>query len=190
MDADAWLVRTDPNGTEQWSKTYGGTKDDSVTSIQETSDGGFILAGYTESFGAGKRDAWIVRTYSNGEKIWSKTFGGENDDRIFSVKQISDESYILAGQTYSYGNGSGDAWLIKVSDDALISIKPTSTIQIISPATTISAASPLPTETQFPNITKPTSTTPNNREMPPTPGFETISTVIGLLLVHLVGRTK
>lgn len=189
LDADAWLVRTDHDGTEQWRKTYGGTKDESIASIQVTSDGGFILAGYTESSGAGKSDAWIIMTDSKGEKIWSKTFGGENDDRIFSVQQITDTSYILAGQTYSYGNGSGDAWLIKVSDDALISIKPNSTTQIISAATIISTATPMPTETQFPNITKPTSTNSENRETLYAPGFVTISTVIGLL-VHIVWRIK
>ena len=110
---DVWLVKTDAEGNEEWSKTFGGTNWDVAWSVQQTSDGGYILAGWTESYGAGSRDAWLVKTDSKGNEVWNKTFGGTDHDAAFSVQQTSDGSYILAGWTMSYGAGSRDAWLVK-----------------------------------------------------------------------------
>lgn len=101
------------NTFEQWSKTFGGSGNDSAFSVQQTSDGGYILAGKTQSYGAGESDAWLIKTDANGTEQWNRTFGGKGIDEASSVQQTSDGGYILAGKTYSYGNGYGGAWLIK-----------------------------------------------------------------------------
>nr|QNR61645.1 hypothetical protein GZ37B2_69 [uncultured archaeon GZfos37B2] len=101
-DWDVWLVKTDSSGNKQWDKTFSGTDDDWAFSVRQTSDGGYILAGYTESYGAGSRDLWLVKTDSDGNKVWDKTFGGTSHDWALSVQQTSDGGYILAGLTHSY----------------------------------------------------------------------------------------
>jgi len=110
---DFWLVKTDANGTEQWNKTLGGTYDDWASSVQQTTDSGYIIAGRTESYGAGSEDVWLVKADSNGNKLWNKTFGGSQDDMALSVQQTSDGGYIVAGETCSYGAGHYDVWLVK-----------------------------------------------------------------------------
>jgi len=110
---DAWLIKTDADGNKIWDKTFGGIHSDYAYAVQQTSDGGYILAGYTQSFGAGKEDAWLIKTDANGNKVWDKTFGGGNPDLAEAVQQTSDSGYILAGVTCSFGDKQGDAWLIK-----------------------------------------------------------------------------
>jgi len=112
-NGDFWLVKTDSNGNKEWDKIFGGTAPDDVSSVQQTSDGGYILAGDTMSYGTGPSDLWLVKTDSNGNKEWDKTFGGVNEDGAHSVQQTSDGGYILAGDTMSYGTGNGDFWLVK-----------------------------------------------------------------------------
>jgi hypothetical protein len=113
--ADAWLIKIDSKGNELWNKTFGGKADDGANSVQQTSDGGYILAGYTESYGAGKHDVWLIRTDAKGIELWNRTFGGSNNDEASSVQQTSDGGYILAGSTYSYGADNSNAWLIKTN---------------------------------------------------------------------------
>jgi len=110
---DFWLIKTDSQGNKQWTKTFGGSEDDQGYSVQQASDGGYILLGYTESYGAGSADFWLIKTDSQGTKQWAKTFGGSEDDWGLSVQQTKDGGYILRGHTYSYGAGSADSWLIK-----------------------------------------------------------------------------
>ena len=111
---DVWLVKTDLHGKEEWKKPFGGTADDEAYSVQQTSDDGYILAGRTWSYGAGSWDAWLLKTNSNGDEQWNKTFGGTGLDGAYSVQQTTDSGYILAGNTWSFGAGNGDFWLIKV----------------------------------------------------------------------------
>jgi type IX secretion system substrate protein len=110
---DAYLIKTDSNGDSLWTKTYGGTNEDGSYSIQQTSDGGFIMAGYTFSFGAGGSDVYLIKTDINGNLLWTKTFGGTSGDYGFSMQQTTDGGYIIAGLTFSYGAGDGDVYLIK-----------------------------------------------------------------------------
>jgi len=111
---DAWLLKTDSHGNAEWKKPFGGTADDEAYAVQQTSDEGYILAGRTWSYGAGSCDAWLLKTDSQGEEQWNKTFGGTAPDVAYSVQQTTDSGYILAGNTNSFGAGNGDFWLIKV----------------------------------------------------------------------------
>jgi uncharacterized delta-60 repeat protein len=110
---DVFLIKTDANGNIQWAKTYGGTAIDWAYSVQQTSDGGYIVAGYTRSFGAGGWDIFLIKTDANGNIQWAKTYGGTDWDEAYSVQQTSDGGYILAGGTYSFGAGGADIFLIK-----------------------------------------------------------------------------
>jgi hypothetical protein len=110
---DIFLIKTDANGNVQWAKTYGGTDEDYVYSVQQTSDGGYIVAGATWSFGAGWRDIFLIKTDANGNVQWAKTYGGGSDDYAYSVQQTSDGGYIVAGETRSFGAGWRDIFLIK-----------------------------------------------------------------------------
>jgi hypothetical protein len=111
--SDFWLIKTDPGGNLQWDKTYGGMGYDDACAIQQTSDGGFIVIGWTNSYGAGGEDVWLVKTDSAGNRQWDKTFGGVASDLGTSVQQTLDGGYVITGQTKSYGAGNGDVWLIK-----------------------------------------------------------------------------
>jgi len=99
--------------TPGWNRTYGGTNDDYVYALVQTTDGGYALAGYTDSFGAGGSNFWLVRTDTNGNMQWNTTYGGTNNDQAYALVQTTDGGYALAGYTYSFGAGSYDFWLVK-----------------------------------------------------------------------------
>jgi ribosomal protein S11 len=114
---DIFLIKTDADGNIIWAKTYGGTYWDGAFSVQQTSDGGYIVAGLTASFGAGFDDIFLIKTDANGNIIWAKTYGGTYYDYAYSVQQISDGGYIVAGGTESFGAGGGNAFLIKTDEN-------------------------------------------------------------------------
>jgi len=140
---DALLVKTDANGNIQWAKTYGGTDYDIAFSVQQTSDGGYIVEGVTLSFGAGGGDVFLIKTDADGNIIWAKTYGGTDLDWAFSVQQTSDGGYIVAGYTDSFGAGYGDIFLIKTDADG--NIGSCSIVQNVSPTLT----TPSPTVATF-----------------------------------------
>jgi hypothetical protein len=114
---DAWLIKTNSTGDEQWNKSFGGNIEDVGYGGQQTSDGGYIFTGYTDSYGAGNYDLWLVKTDSIGEELWNRTFGGSSVDMGASVQQTSDGGYFIIGYTYSFGEGNYDAWLIKTDSN-------------------------------------------------------------------------
>ncbi|MCL0079289.1 hypothetical protein M1O18_00015 [Dehalococcoidia bacterium] len=115
--ADFWLVKTDPDGNEQWSRTFGGYWWEGASSVQQTACGGFIIAGSTSSFGAGQADFWLVKTDPDGNEQWSRTFGGPYLDRAYSVQQTACGGFIIAGETQSFGAGCQDFWLVKTDEE-------------------------------------------------------------------------
>jgi hypothetical protein len=114
---DAWLIKTDANGDTLWTKTYGGADLDYGRSVQKTSDNGYIIVGDTYSYGSGGPDAWLIKTDANGDTLWTKTYGGVNNDYSYSVQQTTDNGYIVAGWTYSFGSGNNDVWLLKTDQN-------------------------------------------------------------------------
>jgi hypothetical protein len=113
---DFYLVRSNSSGDTLWTKSYGGSGSDVAYSVQQTTDGGFIVAGYTTSFGAGNNDVYLIKLDSGGQIIWAKTYGGSGADYSYSVRQTKDGGFIVAGQTYSFGT-NGDVYLIRTDED-------------------------------------------------------------------------
>jgi len=164
-DDDIFLIKTDANGNIQWAKTYRGASGDGAFSVQQTSDGGYIVANYTFSFGAGWNDIFLIKTDANGNIQWAKTYGGTSWDGAFSVQQTSDGGYIVAGYTYSFGAGGLDIFLIKTDANGNIgscsivqNVNPT--VNTVSPTVTtpsLSVSSPSPTVNSIsPTVTSPT----------------------------------
>ncbi len=108
---DAWILKADSQGKEQWNRTFGGLNDDQGIYVLNTSDA-YILAGMTQSFGSGKRDAWLLKTDLGGKEIWNRTFGGPKNEEAHAMLQEND-GYLLAGYTESFGSGGEDVWLLK-----------------------------------------------------------------------------
>jgi hypothetical protein len=115
--SDFWLVRTDSDGNMLWNKTYGGTENDRGWSVVLTNDGGYAIAGSTESFGAGKEDVWLVKTDAAGNMQWDQTYGDTETDNAFSLIATGDGGFAVTGSTNSFGNGDYDVWLVKIDYD-------------------------------------------------------------------------
>jgi hypothetical protein len=112
---DVYLVKTNAAGDTLWTRRYGGTGDDVGYSVQQTTDGGYIIAGQTKSFGAGGYDVYLIKTDSLGHSLWAKPYGGTKDDVGRSVQQTTDGGYIVTGQTRSFGADSGDVYLVRTN---------------------------------------------------------------------------
>ena len=114
---DIYFLKFNSAFTEDWHQTYGGSGTDIGRGLALTTDGGYIITGFTNSFGSGDHDIYLVKTDVSGNEIWSRTFGGSNDDYGYSVVQTSDGGYVIAGYTESYGAGEADVYLIKVREN-------------------------------------------------------------------------
>jgi hypothetical protein len=110
---DIELVLLDSNGNIKWNKTLGGLTNDWGWSIQQTLDGGFIIGGTTTSYGQGPSDGYLIKTSPTGALAWQGTYGGSEEEEIYSVQQTDDTGFILAGSTTSFGNGRNDVYLVK-----------------------------------------------------------------------------
>ncbi len=113
-NGEVYLLKTDGEGNSLWEKTFGGAEGDYAYSVKQTMDGGFIIAGYTYSYGAGFYDVYVIKTDGEGNSLWEKTFGGAEEDIGYSVLQTRDGGFVIAGLTYSSGSGNGDVYLIKL----------------------------------------------------------------------------
>ncbi len=113
-NSDILVYKMDANGNKQWRKNFGGVQDEEGFSVHQTSDGGYILAGYTYSFthGEGDSDFLVYKLDGNGNKQWRKNFGGINEDKAYSIVQTSDGGYIVSGQTKSFVHGVEDTDLL------------------------------------------------------------------------------
>jgi len=114
---DIRVDRTDSFGIHQWNRTYGGVEFESSSAILENSSGGFIIAGYTRSYGAGDFDVWILRIDAIGNLLWNTTFGGTGSDYAQSMIECNDGGYAIIGYTTSFGAGETDVWLIRLDND-------------------------------------------------------------------------
>ena len=110
---DVYLIKLNATGTVQWKKTYGGSSYDFAYTVEQTTDGGFVLGATTNSFGAGNWDAYLIKTDAAGILQWSKTYGMSGEDRVQCARQTSDGGYILCGRSSSFGAGNFDATLHK-----------------------------------------------------------------------------
>ena len=113
--ADVYLIKTNAEGDTLWTRAYGGTRNDYVSSVQQTADGGYVISGWTLSFGAGSYDVYLIKTDYQGDTLWTRTFGGTHSDGSYSVQQTTDGGYVVAGFTQSFGAGSFDVYLIKTN---------------------------------------------------------------------------
>lgn len=125
-EEDYWIVRLSADGGVIWQRSFGGSAEDEAYSIQQTMDGGFIVAGYSESDDGdvtgnhGEVDYWILRLDGDGNLIWQKCFGGSEEDEAYSVQETSDGGYVIVGESESTdgdvtGNhGEGDYWIIRL----------------------------------------------------------------------------
>ncbi|WP_161888738.1 T9SS type A sorting domain-containing protein [Pontibacter russatus] len=134
--SDYWVVKVDANGDKEWDRTYGGSNNDGLQSLQQTSDGGYILGGFSASPISGEKseankslcseswctDYWVVKVDASGDKEWDRTYGGSEHDNLYSLQQTSDGGYILGGTSISpvsgdkteASKGSSDYWVVKV----------------------------------------------------------------------------
>ncbi len=108
----AWLVRTDLNGGKIWDHAYAVGIWDQANSVTPTSDGGYAFAGGTYAVPGGKSDGWIVRIDAGGNQVWSRTYGGSDNDSGWGIVALSD-GFVMAGNTASSGNGGTDLWLVR-----------------------------------------------------------------------------
>jgi len=112
--SDVYVVKLDSNGNLQWTKTIGGPHHEEGTSLIQTSDGGYAIAGSTKSFGAGEWDVYVVKLDANGNLQWTKTIGGEETDVCNSLIHTSDGGYAIAGYTISFGAEYPDVYVVKL----------------------------------------------------------------------------
>ncbi len=126
---DFWLVQTDEDGNIEWEKNYGGSENEYLISLDLTQDGGYILAGYTESNDGdvedfkGDRDWWVVKTDEDGNVEWAKTYGGSDEETFLALHPMEDGGFLLGGESRSEdgdvggNNGKRDWWIVKIDED-------------------------------------------------------------------------
>ncbi len=111
---DFYLVKTDASGDTLWTRSYGGSESETATSVRQTSDGGYIMAGYVGNTYP-VVDIYVVKTNSTGDTLWTRLYGGSGDDEATSIQQTSDGGYVIGGLTDSYGAGSYDYYLVRIN---------------------------------------------------------------------------
>jgi hypothetical protein len=113
---DALLLKVNEDMSVKWQKNYGGEGFDFVFSIHPAHDGNYMMTGFTNSYGAGGLDCWMVKVNERGDTIWTKTWGGPKDEQAYNAVKTRDRCYVVVGQTRSWGNGDIDALLFKINE--------------------------------------------------------------------------
>lgn len=146
---DVYLIKTDSIGNLLWSQTYRGSGYDSGNSVQQTTDGGYIISGVTDTFAILNCNVYLIKTDSNGNILWSKTFGSTSFDKPNSVQQTTDGGYIITGNKGNFGAGYNDVYLIKTDSLGNSGCNQTNPATIVnSPATIVT--NPASTVASFP----------------------------------------
>lgn len=114
---DYYLIRTDKYGKELWSTAIGSASTEECFSVGRSVDGGLFLSGSSWGYGSGYADFYLVKTDSTGNLLWQSTFGGVSDDNAYSAQRTNDGGYIIAGRSFSYGNGTAVGYLVKTDSE-------------------------------------------------------------------------
>ena len=124
-----WGTKIDSNGNLEWRSYYGGTNNDRAHAVIEADDGGFVMAGFSESDDydisntKGSYDFWVIKLTASGELLWERSFGGSGIEIAYDITKTDDGAYVVAGNTFStdkdisLNHGESDVWLIKIDDN-------------------------------------------------------------------------
>ena len=122
--SDFLIIKTNAAGDSIWSKTFGGSSNERAFTIIKTTGGGFLIGGYTSTFGGGFFDFYLVRTDENGDSLWTRTYGGSWQEMAYDIKETDDGGFVIAGYTQTYGAGLFDFYLVKTNADGLVPVLP------------------------------------------------------------------
>ena len=112
---DVYLIKVDTIGRLLWTKTFGGQYGEDGRTLQQTSDGGYIIIGTTNDFSSGDYNIYLIKTDDKGNLQWSEILGGPSTDEGNDIQQTIDGGYIIAGRTASYGSGNSDGYILKTN---------------------------------------------------------------------------
>lgn len=118
-NTDFYAVKIDSMGNHEWSKSYGGEMNEEGFSVTQTFDKGYAFLGFTDSYGAGGYDVYLVKTDSMGNFQWQRTYGGSDWDFGYSIQQLPDSGFVMCGLTYSYGSGNGNVYVIRTDKNGI-----------------------------------------------------------------------
>jgi hypothetical protein len=113
---DVYAIKTDKFGDTVWTRTYGGVNDDVGNAVVQNADSTYVIVGSTLSFGAGQQNVYVIKINSNGDTLWTRTYGGTSLESGNDIKALSPSGYIITGYTFSFGAGEEDAYLIKINN--------------------------------------------------------------------------
>lgn len=137
--SDFYLLKTDVNGTETWSKTYGEANSEVCNAVRQATDGGYLLAGVTAG-SASTEDVLLLKTDANGNLLWSKTYGGTGQDRGLGLDATQDGGAVVTGYTTSFGAGAYDFYVIKTDVDGNSNCNETAASSITGTPATITTS--------------------------------------------------
>ena len=115
-NADAFLLKVDSLGNFKWSYNYGGPGTEWGKAVVTTQSGGYAIGGYTNSFGSGGFDFYLVKTDQSGMPLFDRSYGGSDWDKAHDMVELTDGGFVLVGETYSYGAGNNDIYIIRTDD--------------------------------------------------------------------------
>jgi hypothetical protein len=115
-DSNVLIAKLAANGDMMWHRSFGGAEEESGECVRQMPAGGFVIGGMTSSYGSGQWDVYVLRTDSEGNLEWSETFGGNGDDRAHCVHPTADGHVLVGGWAWSFGQGLGDVYLLKITD--------------------------------------------------------------------------